>query len=102
MPRKPTPPPSQPEAKAKPNIFGLGQGLEESAVAFLPGVRVEVLSNKQAIVDGCRGIIEYSDTLIRLSADRLILKFTGTDLEIKCLSQQNMVIEGQILSVEYS
>ena len=100
MPKKQRPPQDAPKS----NIFAIGamgRGLEQSAVAFLPGVRVELLSNRQAIIDGCRGIIEYSDTLIRLSSEKLILKFTGTDLEIKLLSQQNMIIEGTILSLEY-
>lgn len=102
MPKKPVPRPLQPDSAPKPNIFALGRGLEESTMAFLPGVRVELLSNKQAIIDGCRGIIEYSDTLIRLSSDKHILKFSGSDLEIKLLSQQNMIIEGTILSLEYT
>ena len=99
--RKPlpqTPPSSQPE---KSNIFALGRLAESSRVGFLPMVRVELLSNKQAVVDGCRGILEYSDSCIRLSADRLILKFTGRDLEIKCLTDSSAVIEGFLLAVEY-
>lgn len=99
MPKRPKPkaPPAAPIA----SIFALGRGVEQSAVSFLPGVRVELLSNKQAIVDGCRGIIEYSDTLIRLSSEKLILGFTGVGLEIKLLSQETMIIEGTIHTVEY-
>ena len=85
----------------KSNIFALGKLAETSQVTFLPMVRVELLSNKQAVVDGCKGILEYSDCCIRLSADRLILKFTGQNLEIKCLTDGGAVIEGCLLSVEY-
>ena len=91
-------PSPQPE---KSNIFALGRMAESSRVGFLPMVRVELLSNKQAVVDGCKGILEYSDSCIRLSADRLILKFTGRDLEIKCLTDSSAVIEGFLLAVEY-
>ena len=76
--------------------------LEEPANAFLPPVRVELLGNRQAIVDGCRGIIEYSDSCIRLSTDRLILKFTGTGLTIKSLSDSGVIVEGTVLALEYS
>lgn len=82
--------------------FLLTKGLEEPAAAFLSQVRVELLSNRQAVVDGCRGIIEYSDSCIRLSTPRLILKFTGTGLEIKALTDASAIVEGTILSVEYS
>ena len=40
----------QPGKKKKP--FLLVKGLEEPAVAFLPPVRVELLGNRQAVVDG--------------------------------------------------
>ena len=77
-------------------------GLEEPAAAFLSQVRGELLGNRQAVVEGCRGIIEYSDSCIRLSTPRLILKFTGTGLEIKALTDTSAIVEGTILSVEYS
>ena len=77
-------------------------GLEEPAAAFLSQGRVELLGNRQAVVEGCRGIIEYSDSCIRLSTPRLILKFTGTGLEIKALTDTSAIVEGTILSVEYS
>ena len=69
-------PEKQPEGKRQ--KFLLVKELEEPTVAFLAPVRVELLGNRQAVVDGCRGIIEYSDSCIRLSAQGLILKFTGT------------------------
>ena len=90
----------QPGKKKKP--FLLVKGLEEPAVAFLPPVRVELLGNRQAVVDGCKGIIEYSDSCIRLSTPRLILKFTGTGLEIRALTDSSAIVEGTILSLEYS
>lgn len=82
--------------------FLLMGGLEEPAAAFLSQVRVELLGNRQAVVEGCLGIIEYSDSCIRLSTPRLILKFTGTGLEIKALTDTSAIVEGTILSVEYS
>ena len=71
-------------------------------MAFLSPVRVELLGNRQAVVDGCRGIIEYSDTCIRLSAQGLILKFTGTGLEIRAFTHSEAIVAGTILGLEYS
>ena len=93
---------STPVRPGKKNRFLLLGPLEEPATAFLPPVRVELLGNHQAIVDGCRGIIEYSDTCIRLSTDRLILKFTGAEMEIKSLTDTSVIVEGSILELEYS
>ena len=83
----------QPGKKKKP--FLLVKGLEEP-------VRVELLGNRQAVVDGCRGIIEYSDSCIRLSAQGLILKFTGTGLEIRAFTESEAIVAGTILGLEYS
>ncbi|MCI8652169.1 MAG: hypothetical protein HFF11_00540 [Angelakisella sp.] len=99
-PAKQTVPARRPGGGKKP--FLLTKGLEEPAAAFLSQVRVELLGNHQAIVDGCRGIIEYSDSCIRLSTTRLILKFTGTGLEIRALTDSSAIVEGTILSLEYS
>ncbi len=92
--------PKRPGGGKKP--FLLTKSLEEPATAFLSQVRVELLGNRQAMVDGCRSIIEYSDTCIRLSTSRLILKFTGTGLEIRALTDSSAIVEGTILSLEYS
>lgn len=98
--RKPAGPVKKTAGGKKP--FLLTKGLEEPAAAFLAQVRVELLGNRQAVVDGCKGIIEYSDSCIRLSTSRLILRFTGTGLEIRALTDSSAIVEGTILSVEYS
>lgn len=98
--RKPAGPGKKAPGGKKP--FLLAKGLEEPAAAFLAPVRVELLGNRQAVVDGCKGIIEYSDSCIRLSTSRLILRFTGTGLEIRALTESSAIVEGTILSVEYS
>lgn len=83
-----------------PNIFGIGTVLPERA-ALLPSVRVELLSNRQAVVEGCRGIVEYGPECIRLSADKLILRFTGSRLEIRCFTPESITVEGLIASLTY-
>lgn len=98
-PAKQTMPPRKQGSGKKP--FLLTKSLEEPA-AFLTEARVELLGNRQAVVDGCKGIIEYSDTCIRLSVPRLILKFTGTGLEIRALTDSSAIVEGTILSLEYT
>lgn len=98
--RKPAGPVKKAPGGKKP--FLLAKGLEEPAAAFLAPVRVELLGNRQAVVDGCRGIIEYSDSCIRLSAQGLILKFTGTGLTITAFTESQAIVAGTILGLEYS
>ncbi len=74
----------------------------ELPVGSLSGaVRIELLGNQRAIVDGCRGIVEYSDGLIRMQTGSGMIRFTGNVLSISCLTEDSAVIEGSILSLEY-
>jgi len=87
--------------KNRSNIFAFGASVSDTLTSFLPSVRVELLSNRQAIVDGCKGIIEYSENCIRLSSEKHVIKFSGSGLCIKCFSEHNAIIEGSINGVEY-
>lgn len=62
---------------------------------------ISVNSNIEAIIDGCFGVVEYSDTSVRINCKTLILKFTGTELSIKTVSEQQYKVSGNILSMEF-
>ncbi len=62
---------------------------------------IELSGNYEALVEGCKGIVEYNDTLIRVNSDNGQLKFTGRNLQIACMSDDSMIIRGYIVGVEY-
>lgn len=62
---------------------------------------IEVTGNNYAVIDGCRGILEYTDTEIRVSLGALSLQINGRGLNLKCISPTSVIIEGFILSFEY-
>ena len=53
-----------------------GETLREAAADLLPPMRVELLSDREAVVDGCRGILEYNECCIRLCTGPLTVRFT--------------------------
>ncbi len=63
---------------------------------------VEIFGNREAIVEGCRGVLEYNDTLIKLDTGKLIVSFTGSELCIGTFQLQQTVIRGNILSIDFS
>lgn len=74
----------------------------ELPVGSLSGAaRIELSGNRRAVVEGCRGIVEYSDGLIRLNTSSGIVRFTGNNLSMSCLTEENAVVEGVILAVEF-
>ncbi len=82
-------------------LENLGSALEMPAGTLTKGAQVVLSSNKEAMVEGCKGVLEYSEELIRLSTGSSIIRFMGRDLEIKSLSPGQAVIKGFILSVEF-
>ena len=64
-------------------------------------VHIEINSNREAIIDGSSGILEYNECCIKISTGKMIVAFKGRGLFIRCMSDSSMVIEGYISSVEY-
>ena len=55
----------------------------------------------EALVEGHKGIIEYTDTVIRLNTPQFIMKLCGANLEITGVSEEYIMIKGIITGVEY-
>lgn len=65
------------------------------------GVRVEVRGSRYACLEGCDGIISYSDTEVRVRASKLRIRLSGRDLRIDFYSTEGIVVVGAIAAVEY-
>ncbi len=58
-------------------------------------------SNKEVTLDGCRGILEYQQEVIRVNTGKMVIAFKGRNLNIKCLNASSIVIGGYITNVEF-
>ena len=76
-------------------------GIGASVGSLSSAARIELMGNKRVIVDGCHGIVEYSDDLVRMQTGSGMIRFKGTMLSISCLTEDSAIIEGNILSLEY-
>lgn len=85
---------------AKNKIEAIGRNLEIQG-ALTGGAHIELFSNKEAIIDGIKGVIEYSDCFIKLNAGRGTLEFWGTELQISSLDADGIVICGKIEKLEF-
>lgn len=61
----------------------------------------EINGNREAMIDGCRELLEYSDTTIKINMGKLIVSFSGRGLSIKCLNENSLVIYGYITNIEF-
>lgn len=82
----------------KPRPFG-GLGLPYGIIRN--SVHIEINGNREVVIDGSNGILEYNENCIRISVEKMIVSFRGRGLCIRCLSESSMVIEGYINQIEY-
>lgn len=80
----------------------IGKTLELPSSAIARDGKTEIIGNREATVDGCRCVVEYSDVRITLNNGCGNITFVGTDLEITSLGCRVAVIRGVIASVEFS
>ena len=61
----------------------------------------EFNGNREVIIDGCKGLLDYDENIIRVNMGKMITAFYGRGLTIKCLTSDSLVIEGFITSIEF-
>ncbi len=68
----------------------------------LPGyAHIELCGNREASVEGCKGVLEYSDCMVSLNTGKLTVKFCGSDLTITAMQDGNAVINGIITCIDF-
>lgn len=77
-----------------------GTGLPQSA--FDGFAQIELISNTQARVDGCKGIIEYSQTKISLNLGNVCAEFCGTELNMNAFEDEQVVLGGKFSSINFT
>ena len=60
-----------------------------------------VYGGRQAIIDGYSKILEYDDNIVRISNGKNRLRIMGTNLVICEVSEDALIIEGNIYSTEF-
>lgn len=74
---------------------------KEDSFMYIGTPHIEIESNKSATVEGCKGIIEYDCDIVRINCGNIIVKFTGSCLELEALSTDRISVKGSIISVEF-
>lgn len=60
-----------------------------------------VYGNNEVCIENYQGIIEYTDTLIRIRTKNKQIRMTGKCLRIEYYTNDEMKIKGYIYSIEY-
>lgn len=63
--------------------------------------KIEMLGNREIIVDGCKGVVEYGENLIKLNTENCVLSISGDGLVIKSYDGSVAVISGIITDITF-
>ena len=63
--------------------------------------KLETLGNREIIIEGCKGIAEYSENLIKLNTSTLVIGFSGTELLIQSFDNGVAIIKGIIAEITF-
>jgi len=75
--------------------------LDLPEASVIGGPTLECGANREAVLDGCRGILEYTPREIRIAAQGMTLRFTGTELCICAMDGGSLTVRGQIRAIEF-
>lgn len=88
----------RPEA---PLLRRAARALELPAEVYSGMAHLELSGNRELIVDGCRGVLEYDENVIRLNVGKYAVRVTGRGLTIRTLTADSAVVEGYVAAVEF-
>lgn len=60
------------------------------------------MSGRECLVDGLDSVIEYSNDKIVVSLGSQLITFLGDDLRINSFTREGAIVEGTIISMEFS
>ena len=76
--------------------------LEIPQIASSGTAQIELVGNREAVVDGCCGVLQYEDTVVRVGTGQMIIRFTGRDLCICNMQAGQLRITGTIAGVDFT
>lgn len=68
---------------------------------MLKGSHTEIFSNRQIIIDGCKGVYDYKSDYIRLNLGKGSMVLCGSDFDIVVYENDAITIRGNITTLEF-
>ena len=86
----------------KETVSAITGAMDLPVEAFAKNARIELISNREATIDGCRGVLEYTPESIRVNIGHITVRFSGRGLELRSLNDHEAVITGFIAGVDFA
>ena len=63
---------------------------------------IELSGNREVLIEGSRGVLEYSPETIRVNTPDMILSVFGRGLDLRCISESALIIDGFVTRLEFN
>lgn len=73
--------------------------LPADAVAGMP--KITITGKARVLVENHKGLLGYEEEMVEVNGGRIRIRIHGVDLELRAMNRNDLVITGQILSVEF-
>ena len=70
--------------------------------AFYAAPEFSLRSNRELVIEGSRGVLEYSPETIRVNTADFVLTVEGRELNLKCISASALIIEGYMTQLSFA
>lgn len=89
------------ESKGERIMDSISRSLDLPQDAVSGYAHIEISGNREAIIEGCQGVLEYGDSVIALNTGRLTVRICGCELTIVSMQNGQAVIKGIITGIDY-
>ncbi len=80
----------------------LNSNNEENSDKIFKGSLIEISGNKSLCLEGCYGVGEYSDKILKLKLQRGYITLYGSEFLITYFENRTINVKGKISSVEFT
>ncbi len=63
---------------------------------------IEFSGNREVVIEGSKGVLEYSPDCIRVNTCCMVISVSGRELNLRCISDTALIIDGFITAAEFS
>lgn len=72
-----------------------------SALPVLNEPCIEFSGNREILIEGSKGVLEYTDEAVRVNTASMMLTVSGRGLNLRCISDSALIIDGFITSLRF-
>lgn len=74
----------------------------QSIISALNAPCMELSGNRELLIEGSKGVLEYTCDTVRVNTGGMILTVAGRELNLRCISESALIIDGFILSLSFT